>query len=90
MTVLCQQLTVPLQQMTVPPQQMTAPHIAAIWGQMTTGGGFDHLEESIAILGISVMTKQAFIATGEIIGTWWKNVKQESMQTRTRIGHPGK
>jgi len=41
-------------------------NIAVIWGQMATGGGFNHLEESMAIFGIPVMTKQAFIATGGI------------------------
>ena len=60
-------------------------NIAAIWGQMATGGGFNHLEESMAILGIPVMTKQAFIATEEIIGTWWKNVLQESMQAAGKL-----
>ena len=33
-------------------------NVAAVWGQMATGGGFNHLEESMGILGVPVMSKQ--------------------------------
>ena len=35
-------------------------NVAAVWGQMATGG---HLEESMSILGVPVMSKQSFITT---------------------------
>ena len=38
-------------------------NVAAIWGQMSTGGGFYHLEESMGILGVPVMSKQSFVNT---------------------------
>ena len=38
-------------------------NLAAVWGQMTTGGGFNTLEESLSILNVPVMTKRFFIHT---------------------------
>ena len=38
-------------------------NVAAVWGQMATGGGFNHLEEPMSILGVPVMSKQSFITT---------------------------
>ena len=32
--------------------------LAAVWGQMTVGGGFNSLEESLRVLNIPVMTKR--------------------------------
>ena len=32
-------------------------NLAAVWGQMAVGGGFNTLEETMCILGIPVMTK---------------------------------
>ena len=37
-------------------------NLAAVWGQMSTGGGHTPLEESMAALGIPTMTKRSFIA----------------------------
>jgi len=45
-------------------------NLAAVWGQMATGGGFNPLEESMSVLGIPVMTKKAFVHTEHIIGKW--------------------
>ena len=38
-------------------------NLAAVWGQMTTGGGHKPLAEMMAILGVPVMTKQSFLTT---------------------------
>ena len=46
-------------------------NLAAVWGQMTVGGGFNLLQESMSILGVPVMTKQPFIDTERAIGKWW-------------------
>ena len=48
-------------------------NLAAVWGQMSTGGGHAPLTETMAVLGVPVMTKRAFMATERAIGeTWWR------------------
>ena len=37
-------------------------NLAAVWGQMATGGGHTPLTESMAVMGIPAMTKKSFIA----------------------------
>ena len=54
-------------------------NLAAVWGQMATGGGHSHLEETMSILGVPVMTKASFINTERQIGNWWKEKLVESM-----------
>ena len=56
-----------------------ANNLAAVWGQMTVGGGFNSLQESMSVLGVPVMTKQSFIDTERIIGKWWWTALEESM-----------
>ncbi len=51
-------------------------NLAAVRGQMTTGSGHSHLEES---MGVSVMTKPSFISTERSIVEWWKEKLMESM-----------
>jgi len=36
-------------------------NLAAVWGQMATGGGHALLTESMTVMGIPVMTKKAFV-----------------------------
>ena len=36
-------------------------NLAAVWGQMTTSGGFNSLQESMSVLGVPVMSKQSFM-----------------------------
>ena len=43
-------------------------NLAAVWGQMATGGGHSHLEESMSVLGVRVMSKASFINTERDIG----------------------
>jgi len=38
-------------------------NLAAIWGQMVTGGGLNSLEESMSAFGVPVMSKWSFICT---------------------------
>ena len=54
-------------------------NLAAVWGQMATGGGHSHLEESMSTIGIPVMTQSSFISTERDIGKWWKDKLAESM-----------
>ena len=51
-------------------------NLAAVWGQMCTGGGHSTLQES---LGVSVMTKKSFAQTERTIGEWWRERWQQSM-----------
>jgi len=43
-------------------------NVAALWGQMSTGGGHSTLTETMAVLSIPVMNKYCFIATEKRIG----------------------
>lgn len=40
-------------------------NLAAVWGQMSTGGGHSSLQQSIAFLGVPVMAKKSYTATEE-------------------------
>lgn len=46
---------------------------------MSTGGGHSHLEETMSVLGVPVMTQRSFIHTEHDIGQWWKEKLAESM-----------
>lgn len=54
-------------------------NLAAVWGQMATGGGHSHLEETLSVLGVPVMSKATFISTERDIGQWWSEKLRESM-----------
>ena len=53
-------------------------NVAAIWQQVATGGSFNHLEESMGVLGVPVMSKQSFVTTEQKLvnggGTKLKNL----------------
>jgi len=53
--------------------------LAGVWGQMSTGGGHNTLAESMAVLGIPVMSKRSFMHTERQIGDWWSEELQKSM-----------
>ena len=55
-------------------------NLAAVCGQMATGGRFNKLEESMSILGLPVMSKKLFVNTEKLIGKWWWNLLGESIQ----------
>ncbi len=46
---------------------------------MGIGGGHSHLEETMSVLGVPVMTPVSFINTERDIGLWWKERLVESM-----------
>ena len=60
--------------------QYSTSNLAAVWGQMVTGGGFNPLQESMSALGIPVMSKQSFMQTECQIGEWWWNALQDSIK----------
>ena len=50
-------------------------NLAAVWGQMATGGGHGHLEQTMSVLGVPVMTPASFITTERDLGLWWKTCR---------------
>ena len=54
-------------------------NLAAVWGQMSTGGGHSQLEEQMSIVGVPVMSKTSFINTERNIGEMWRAELLESM-----------
>ena len=54
-------------------------NLAAVWGQMSTGGGHSKLQETMGTLGIPVMSKNSFTNTERGIGQWWKDQLKLSM-----------
>ena len=46
-------------------------NLAAVWGQMATGGGHATLSNSLSAMGIPVMAKGSFTPTETDIGEWW-------------------
>jgi len=69
-------------------------NLAAVWGQMATGGGYNDLQESMSMLGVPVMAKKTFITTEKRIVKWWWDLLQESMcaagEGGTGTSHPAK
>ena len=55
-------------------------NLAAVWGQMSTGGGHAPLAESMSVLGVPVMTKKSFVATEKALGRSWRESLEESMK----------
>ena len=55
-------------------------NVAAVWGQMSTGGGHAHLKETMSVLGVPTMTKKAFVATESAIDKCWWQSLEESMR----------
>ena len=54
--------------------------MAAVWGQMSTGGGHAHLREAMSVLGVPTMTKKAFMATESATDQCWWQSLDESMR----------
>ena len=55
-------------------------NLAAVWGQMATGGGHAPLCETMSVLGVPVLTKKSFIATEKVLGSCWRQALDESMK----------
>ena len=51
-------------------------NVAAVWGQMATGGGHTPSAEAMTVLGVPVMSKKSFLATEKEIGCkWWTSFR---------------
>ena len=55
-------------------------NLAAVWGQMATGGGNAPLKESMAVLGIPSLSKKSFMSIEKRIGEWWWDLLKDSMK----------
>ena len=62
-------------------------NLAAVWGQMSTGGGHSRLEEVMSVAGIPVMTSASFVQTEREIGEVWK---QQLLETMAEAGREEK
>ena len=54
-------------------------NLAAVWGQMCTGGGHTPLAETMAVLGVQTMSRQSFMSTERKICEWWRDLFEQSM-----------
>ena len=54
-------------------------NLAAVWGQMVTGGGHSSLKNTMSVLGLPVMAKGSFTPTESDIGEWWRQKLNKSM-----------
>ena len=54
-------------------------NLDAVWGQMTTGGGYSRLQETMSIFDVPVMAPKNFINAERRIGLWWQQQLQEVM-----------
>ena len=54
-------------------------NLAAMWGQMMTGGGHSQLKETMSVLGVPVMTKSTFIQSERSTGEWWRKELEQLM-----------
>ena len=59
-------------------------NVAAVWGQIATGGGYSKLNETMATLGVPCTSQKNFIATERQIGEWWRDKLHESMMEAGR------
>ena len=48
---------------------------------MSTGSGYETLQEAMSVLVLPTMIKKSFMATERRIGEWWWNHLQESIKS---------
>ena len=54
-------------------------NLVAVWGQMSSGSGHNHLQDTMSVLGVPVMSKVAFIQTERGIGQVWEREMKKAM-----------
>ena len=54
-------------------------NLVAVWGQMSSGSGHNHLQDMMSVLGVPVMSKAAFIQTKRDIGQVWEREMKKAM-----------
>lgn len=53
-------------------------NLAAVWGQVSTGGGHTPLMETMSVLGVPVMTKGNYASTERGLGEWRRSQFEKS------------
>ena len=59
-------------------------NLAAVWGQMSVGGGFNSLEKSLSDFNTPAMTQRSFVHTEQMIEKWWWKLLEESIHLQRR------
>ena len=54
-------------------------NLAAVWGQMATGGGAQPMNQFLSTVGIPGLPPSTFSLIEEQIGLWWKVILEEDM-----------
>ena len=60
-------------------RQRCMVNLAAVWGEVATGGGYTPLQEQISVLGVFVMIKRCFLNTEKVLVGWWSECLEKSM-----------
>ena len=55
-------------------------NVRAVWGEMVTGGGVSHLNESLATIGVPGMTQTTLTNIEQDIYDWWCVVLDEELE----------
>ena len=59
-------------------------NFAAVWGQMVVGAGFNHLQESMSVLGVHTISKNSSMATECAVGNWRRDMLEESIKLQEK------
>ena len=54
-------------------------NLAAVWGQMATGGGAQPMNQFLSTMGVPGMSAPTFSSIEEQIGLWWRSVLEDEM-----------
>jgi hypothetical protein len=54
-------------------------NVRAVWGEMVTGGGVSHLNESLATIGVPGMTQTTFTSIEQEISDWWNVMLEKEL-----------
>ena len=56
-------------------------NVRAVWGEMVTGGGVSHLNESLATLGIPGLHQTTFSSIEQEISDWWSVMLENELNS---------
>lgn len=53
-------------------------NLAAVWGQVSSGGGHTPLQKTTSLLGVPVMAKKNYASVERDLGEWWHHQLEKS------------
>lgn len=53
-------------------------NLAAVWGQVSSGGGHTPLQQTMGMLGVPVMAKKNYASAERGLGEWWRTQLEKS------------